>query len=418
MKKPSLLVIFLAVFMDLIGFGIVLPLLPKFSQNLGASGLLIGLIMSSYSLMQFVMTPAWGRLSDKIGRRPVILTNTAGAAFSYVLFAIGCGLNNTTGLAVIMISRICAGICGTNITVAQAYIADITPPDQRSKRMGLIGMAFGLGFVCGPILGAVSLSGFNLFGFKFAGFGLSGPGWVAASLCAINFVLAYCVLGESWKPNSEHVAQRPRMVQLRHTLTSPKLGLLIGIFFLATFCFTCFETTLTLLVDQNFHLDVSHASYLFAYCGIVGAVVQGGAIGRLVRKMGEPGLIVFSMFMVAIGLAALPFINLSNDPKKALLLVFLGILSIGSSLLRPPVFGLISVLASAGEQGLTLGVAQSAGSVARIVGPMFALPLFVKHPAVPYLACGTLALVTAGIAYQSLCGKGESLAVGKGADKK
>src|SRR5438105_10056577 len=155
MRKPSVFVIFLTVFMDLIGFGIVLPLLPIYNRDLGASGLLIGVIQASFSAMQFLFAPSWGRLSDRIGRRPVLLVSTAGAAISYSVFAIGCGLSGSTALWVLLLSRMLAGICGANITVAQAYIADITPPAERSKKMGLIGMAFGLGFVFGPPLGAM-----------------------------------------------------------------------------------------------------------------------------------------------------------------------------------------------------------------------------------------------------------------------
>src|SRR5437660_4016779 len=183
MRKPSLLVIFLTVFIDLIGFGIVLPLLPLYSRNLGASGLLIGVIQASFSAMQFLFAPAWGRLSDRIGRRPVLLVSTAGAVMSYTIFAVGCGLQGHIALWTLLASRVLAGVCGANITVAQAYIADITPPAERSKRMGLIGMAFGLGFVCGPPLGAL---GIQLLG-------LRGPGCIAAALCAANFFLAYSI---------------------------------------------------------------------------------------------------------------------------------------------------------------------------------------------------------------------------------
>src|SRR5881394_2762998 len=150
MRQPSVLVVFLTVFIDLIGFGIVLPLLPLYNRDLGASGWLIGVIQASFSAMQFLFAPSWGRLSDRIGRRPVLLVSTAGAAVSYSVFAYGCGLGGSAALWVILASRIVAGICGANITVAQAYIADITAPAERSKRMGLIGMAFGLGFVFGP----------------------------------------------------------------------------------------------------------------------------------------------------------------------------------------------------------------------------------------------------------------------------
>src|SRR6267143_5126587 len=143
MKKPSTFIIFLTVFIDLIGFGIVLPLLPIYSQNFGASGLMVGIIMASFSAMQFLFAPAWGRLSDRIGRRPVLLVSTAGAALSYAVFAFGSRVTGSAALWVLLGSRVLAGICGANITVAQAYIADVTPPEKRSQKMGLIGMAFG-----------------------------------------------------------------------------------------------------------------------------------------------------------------------------------------------------------------------------------------------------------------------------------
>src|SRR5205809_1202948 len=218
MKKPSVFIIFLTVFIDLIGFGIVLPLLPIYSKTFGASGWQIGVLMASYSVMQFLFSPVWGRLSDRIGRRPVLLVSTAGAAVSYALFALGSGLGGHLALGALLLSRMFAGICGANITVAQAYIADITPPEERSKRMGLIGMAFGLGFICGPPLGSL---GIHLFGFR-------GPGWLAAGLCAINFLLALSILPESWKPSSEQVPSRPHLDQWLHTLRHPKIGLLIG----------------------------------------------------------------------------------------------------------------------------------------------------------------------------------------------
>jgi MFS transporter, DHA1 family, tetracycline resistance protein len=364
-----LLIIFLTVFIDLIGFGIVLPLLPVFSKDFGASGFMIGLIMASYSVMQFLFAPWWGRLSDRIGRRPVLLISTAGAALSYTLFAIACQFPNGTGLWLLLVSRIFAGICGANITVAQAYIADITPPEKRSAKMGLVGMAFGLGFIFGPAIGAIT----------YKHFGITGPGFVAAGFCAANLMLAWFVLRESLQPGSEHAASRTRFAQWSHAMAHPKIGLLITVFFLATFAFTCFETTIGLLVTRNFHLDLSGSDsakatvgYLFAYCGIIGALVQGGAIGKLVKKMGEPKLISVSLFLAAISLVLLPFVQGS----WLNLLLVLALLSIGSSLTRPPVFGLISILTPAHEQGATIGVAQSAGSLARIAGPIFAATVF------------------------------------------
>jgi len=412
MRKPSVLVIFLTVFIDLIGFGIVVPLVPVYSRHFGAHGVVIGIIIASFSAMQFIFAPVWGRLSDRYGRRPILLISTAGAAASYGLFALSSGLeNHAMALWLMVISRMFAGVCGGNITVAQAYIADITPPEQRSKKMGLIGMAFGLGFIFGPILGGLSL--------KYIG--NTGPGWVAAALCAANFLLALFILSESLKPSSEHVPARPRLNQWMHTLSQPKVGLLVIVFFLATFCFSCFESTLPLVVTDNFHLNIqsdeasaSTVVYLFAYCGIIGALVQGGAIGRLVRKMGEPRLIAFSLVFTAISLALLPFIKGTVQLSWKVLvrpeglpwlgmLGALAMLSIGSSLTRPPLFGLLSNLTAAHEQGATIGVAQSAGSLARILGPIYATTLLHYVPPLPYLTCTAVLLATAVFVVQKLC---------------
>jgi DHA1 family tetracycline resistance protein-like MFS transporter len=411
MRKPSVLVVFLTVFIDLIGFGIVLPLLPIYARNFHASGLIIGAIMASYSAMQFLFAPAWGRLSDRIGRRPVLLVSTAGAAISYGVFAVGSGLSGSLALWVLLLSRTFAGICGANITVAQAYIADITPPQERSKKMGLIGMAFGLGFIVGPALGGL---GIHLFGPQ-------GPGWLAAGFCAANFILTFSILPESWKPTSEHVAGRPRLDQWLHTFSHPQIGLLILVFFLATFCFTCFETTLGLLVGKNFHLDIHNdedakiVGYLFAYCGLIGASVQGGAIGRLVKKSGEPKLIANSLILVAVSMAPMPFIQGRHAVAWLLLLVVLALLSVGSSLTRPPVFGLISILTPAHEQGATIGVAQSAGSLARIVGPIFASTLLFVDARLPYLICSAVSLFAAILVIQRLCRAGQTVVAGDAA---
>lgn len=388
MKKPSLLVIFLSVFIDLIGFGIVMPLLPVYSKRFGANGIEIGMIIASFSVMQFLFAPAWGRLSDRIGRRPVILISNAGSAISYALFAVASTMTGSAGLWVMLASRAFAGICGANISVANAYIADITPPEKRTARMGLIGMAFGLGFIFGPALGA----------FTFAHFGLPGPGWTAAAFCAANFLLGCVVLAESWKPTSEHVSVRPGLGQWTRVLSRPTVGLVIGFYFLATFCFACFESTFSLLVKEKFHYDESHAGYLFAYCGVLAAFLQAGLVGRLNEVFGEQRLIVGSLILLAVGLLALPL-----TANLAVLMVILGVFAAGSGINRPPTFGLISMRTSPEEQGLTLGVTQSLASLARIIAPIFANVLYASHPSLPYLVCAGVAFLAALAAWQYLC---------------
>jgi DHA1 family tetracycline resistance protein-like MFS transporter len=421
-------VIFLTVFMDLVGFGVVVPMLPLYTREFGAHGIVIGLIFSAYSVMQFIFSPIWGKLSDRIGRRPVLLMSTAGACVSYVIFALASGLpNHAAALGLIVFSRILAGTCGGNIAVAQAYVADITPPEKRSKMMGIIGMAIGLGFVFGPGIGAVSLS---MIGFI-------GPGWIATILSATNFILAFSILSESRKLGSEQARPRPHLDQWIHTLTRPKVGLLVVIFFLATFCFSCFEVTLSLLVSDNFHLEVvsagKTAGYLIVFVGLVGALFQGGATGRLVKKLGEPKLILMSLTLTGIAMMIVPFMQ--GAPQLSLgilfhsdgwpwvkLIIALCVLAVGSNLARPPIFGMISNLTPEHEQGATIGVAQGSGSLARILGPVFAtglysiaaLPHWLASPiesissafqrpgAVPYIACGVISILTGVLAVMRL----------------
>jgi MFS family permease len=505
MRKPSLLIIFLTVFIDLIGFGIVLPLLPRYSELYGAEGGMIGLIVASFSVMQLVFAPAWGRWSDRIGRRPVLLISNAGSVVSYAIFALSAwpGLSTGAALTLLLGSRVFAGVCGANISVASAYIADITPPEERSKGMGLIGMSFGLGFILGPVLGAFSA---KLFG-------LQGPGWTAAALCAFNLTLASLILSESRTPGATPATLRPGLSQWIHTLQRPVAGLLVGLYFLAVFAFACFESTLPLLLGscsfhpdefqrpaetiariawgrepvpahlrglltpeargrleaaaqegkhtaqvalfkeinpllrstnlyapaawsgvplreetrslaggdrsggrlqrfnrllledafpealerQRFYYDETRIGYLFAFCGLVSAFVQGGMIGRLVKRFGEPKLIVASLIGVGVSLALLPYAG-----TLTWLLLALALISAGSGINRAPTLGLLSILTPAAEQGATLGVAQSAGTLGRIFGPLFATSIYALYPHAPYLAAAAICILTAGIAVRFL----------------
>ncbi len=389
-KRPSLLIIFLTVFIDLVGFGIVMPLLPIYSRQFEAGGLLIGAIMASFSIMQFLFAPIWGRWSDKIGRRPVLLVSLMGSTLSYALFAIASGQTSSAALWWILISRIFAGICGANITVASAYMADISDKENRSKRMGLVGMAFGLGFIFGPAIGSFSADAF----------GLTGPGWVASGICLVNFLMAVFVLKESRKPEiSPDSTELPKATSRgwKSVMAQPQIRLLVGLFFIATFCFTCFETTLGLLLEDNFEYDQTRIGWFFTFCGFTSAMIQGGLIGRLVKKFGERKLVVASFFVFAVGLFALPLAQ-----SVTLLLVSLALFAIGSGMNRPPTFGLISILTDDKAQGETLGVAQSAGSLARIFGPFFAGGMYEFGPEAPYWSCAAIALLFGFFALISL----------------
>ena len=390
MKSGSpLLVIFLTVFIDLIGFGICLPLLPKYAERYGAQGWQIGAAMGVYSLMQLVFAPWWGQLSDRIGRRPVLLVSNFGSIIAYGLFGLSASYIGDTGFWILIGSRIFAGICGANLSVASAYIADVTTPEKRSKGMGLIGMAFGLGFILGPVIGSQA----------FKHFGLAGPGAVAAGICAINFLLGCFILPETRKKDAAPAIRRPRLAQIRHVLGMKEVGFLIGIYFLGTFAFTAFESTLPLLLDTKLHYDEEHVGYVFAFCGIMAAMVQGGGIGRLVKSFGERRLIGASLLVVAVSLVLMPLAN-----SLTTMLAALAVFAIGSGINRAPTMGLISQLSPADEQGTTLGIAQSAGTLARVLGPTVATTLYDLWLPAPYLACATIALLAGLLAVLRLMG--------------
>lgn len=390
MRTPSRLIIFLTVFIDLIGFGIVMPLLPLYSQKFGAPGWMIGMIVASYSVMQFIFAPVWGGWSDRIGRRPVLLISNAGSALSYLFFGFCSTLEGDKALWLLLASRIFAGICGANLSVASAYMADISPPEMRSKSMGLVGMAVGLGFIFGPAIGSFSAKQF----------GLPGPGWVAGAICGANFILACFILGESLKPASKPRVTRVRKEQWSHVLGQPVVGFLVILFFLATFCFAAFEVTIGLLLKKKFGYDQEQLGYYLTYCGVLSAFLQGGAIGPLVKRFGERKLIAWSLALLALSLLWLPYVK-----SVPALLGALAVLAIGSGLNRPPLFGTISKMTPEHEQGSTLGVAQSAGSLARIFAPITAGILYDIRTDLPYLVCAAVSLFAAGLCWYVLVTK-------------
>jgi len=360
MRKPSVLVIFLTVFIDLIGFGIVVPLVPVYSTHFGAHGVVIGIIIASFSAMQFLFAPIWGRLSDRHGRRPILFISTAGAAGSYALFALSSGLeNHVTALWLMVLSRMFAGACGGNITVAQAYIADITPPEERSKKMGLIGMAFGLGFIFGPAIGGI-----------LSRWGIAVPFFFAGGLALANATLLYFTLPETVTPDhpARTSAATGRWSQLLKALGKPRLAFILAIYFLLIVAFSIMTASFALFTMFRFGFDALHNGYLFMYVGVLGAVIQGGLIGHLVKRFGEMKLVVIGTLLFAASLFSFPFAG--PHIGLAALLTVGAIFSIGNSLSTPTLTALASKSVGRGEQGGVLGVTQSVASLARAVGPV------------------------------------------------
>jgi DHA1 family tetracycline resistance protein-like MFS transporter len=370
MKRSPLVVIFTTVFIDLVGFGIVIPVLPFYAEGtrFNASPRTVGLLFASYSVMQLIFSPVLGRLSDKYGRRPVLLISIIGTGIGFLI------LGFATTLWMLFVGRILDGITGGNISTAQAYIADITTKENRAKGMGLIGAAFGLGFVFGPAIGGV-----------LSGWGVNVPFFFAAALCFANAVLLYFTLPETVTPDHparESAAGGRGFSQLFKSLKNPRLSFVLLIYFLFIVAFSIMTTSFSLYTMFRFGYDAQHTGYLFAYVGIIAVIIQGGLIGRLVKRFGEQPLVIVGAFLFAGSLFAVPFVGPETGGLLALL-VGGGLFSIGNSLSAPSLTSLASKSAGRGEQGTVLGVTQSVASLARAVGP--ALAAFLIHSALPNL---------------------------------
>ena len=368
MKRSPLLVIFVTVFIDLIGFGLVIPVLPFYVEEpkFNASPSTVGLLFASYSIMQMIFTPILGRLSDRFGRRPILLISLIGTGIGFLI------LGFATSLWMLFAGRIIDGISGGNISTAQAYIADITTPENRAKGMGLIGAAFGLGFVFGPAIGGL-----------LSRWGIHVPFLFAGSLAFANAVFLYFVLPETVGPDhpARSSAATGRWGQLAQALKQSKLNFILLIYFLSIVAFSIMTTTFGLFTMYRFGYDAYDTGLLFVFVGIIGAIIQGGLIGRLVKRFGELSLVVVGTLIFAVSLLAIPFVG----PQTGLLtlLVVGGAFSIGNSLSGPALMGLASKSVGRGEQGGVLGITQSVASLSRTIGPLIAAYLI--YSALPTL---------------------------------
>jgi MFS family permease len=351
MKRAPVYLVLLTVFIDLLGFGIIIPLLPFYAQHFGAAPTVIGLLSSSYSFMQFLFVPFWGRLSDRIGRRPIILMSVTGSFISYLIFGFA------DSLAILFISRMLAGFMGANISTAQAYIADTTSFEQRAKYMGLIGAAFGVGFMLGPFIGGV-MSNINY----------GAPGFLASGLSLANAILAYFLLPESLKDRSKPVRKLSllNITAIRAAFQKRAIGNLVLIFFFYTFAFSILYVAFPLFSRERFKYNAAESGYFFAYVGLIGIIIQGGAIGRLAKKFGEKSLMTTGLVLL---LVALTFVPSSHGLSTLIILATL--LASGSAFITPSLTSLISKYAGTGEQGGTLGVSQSFSSLGRVIGPFW-----------------------------------------------
>ncbi|MCF8241220.1 MAG: MFS transporter [Melioribacteraceae bacterium] len=352
-RKASLSVIFLTVFIDLLGFGILIPILPTFaSKQLGISDFGIGAVVAIYSLMQFLFNPVLGKISDRIGRRPIILISLLTTAVSYLIFSI------SSSFLILFLSRLLAGLGGSNIGVAQAYIADITPKEQRSKGMGLIGAAFGLGFVFGPMIGGF----LSKFSYAYAGYG-------AAAFSFMAFLFTVFFLPESLKEKKTDTKISIKLFDTKfviETIKHPSVGVLIILFFIIVFSMANIYGTFAILGYKVYHFTDQQTGYLFGIIGIIGALVQGGLIRYISKKFEDTFLITVGTFLMMIGLGLIPFGQ--NFTGVA---IVVSILALGTGLLQPTILSMISKYAPDKEQGAILGLNQSFASFARVLGPLW-----------------------------------------------
>jgi len=378
-SKTPLLLIFMTVFIDLMGFGLVIPILPTYAQQLHASDFVVGLLIASYSIMQFLFTPFWGRLSDRIGRRPVLLISLAASFAGYLIWGF------STSLIWLFASRIVAGFGNANIAVAQAYIADITTKENRARGMGMVGAAFGLGFVLGPALGCLLVQN-----------GLGFVGFVAAGFSLVDLILTFFLLPE---PKERGTFGNDRFglgidFYIKN-VTSAKLRVSFLIFFISTFAFANMEATLVLLTSKLYNWGPKENGLLFVYIGILIVIVQGGMIRQLTKKYSEKKLITVGSFLVAAGLFLTPVTN-----SWMVLALAMTLLSIGSGINNPCNQSIISKLAPEETVGGVLGLGQSVSTLGRIFGPIVGCALFEKLGYLsPYIAGGLCMIIVVALSF-------------------
>lgn len=372
MRKSPLFVLFITIFIDMLGFGIIIPILPIFSKELGAQDYQVGLIAMIYPIMNFLFAPLWGTLSDRHGRRPIMLVSILITAVAYFVFS------QSTVLWILFISRMLSGIGSANISVAQAYISDVTSPEERTKSLGFLGAAFGIGFIMGPPLGgwlkSISTPGT-----------VDWVGYVACAMCFINFAMAYFSLPESLKERKSNAPFNFRVVTgIITELKKPKVGELLWINFIFISAFMLMQISCSLMWKEVTQLNEREIGYVFAYIGVATAIVQGVLVGRMVKAFGEQKMLSYGIVLMAVGLAILPFTG------KVLFFPFqyigLALIALANGCLTPSITSMLSKFAKPTEVGQVLGVNQSFGSVARAVGMGLSGVLYSLQFAVPFAA--------------------------------
>ncbi len=405
MKKSALFTVFLVVLVDLMGFGIVLPLLPFYASKFGASAVWIGVLYSVYSLAQLVFSPVWGGISDKIGRRPIMLLSTFGAMLSYVLFSF------SDSLAILLLSRLLAGIMGGNISTAQAYVADVTTHEERAKGMGLLGAAFGIGFVIGPAAATVLIhpafhdffakTGLHAFSSLIEQNKYAVPGLFAALLSFLSFILVLTKLPESLEKKARKDPARITKASIftkafwttlsQQNKTSKHH--LMPIFMLSVFLLSVGHSSLysafPLFCKKIFDMSPEKVGMQFALMGVIAVIVQGGLIRILEKRFGERRLFLAGCILMATGLGLIPFAASVN-----MLTVYLSILAIGASLNGPTLNSLVSKESDPSRVGAAMGSSQAFSALGRVVGPTWGGMLFAASFKLPFLITAGIVAIT------------------------
>ena len=372
-RKPSLGVLFSVIVVDLIGFGIVVPILPFWAERFGADGSTLGLLLASHAGMQLIGAPIWGRLSDRIGRRPVMLITIAGTAVALLL------LGFATSLLQLFLARLLSGLFAANISVATAYLTDVTDEADRTKWMGMIGASFAVGFTLGPPLGGLLTRISD-----------SSPMEFAAGLAAINFLWAWLRLQEP----EEHARREAGALTNRfEVLRQPAVARLCFVYFLFTFAVTQLETTFALYMAHRFDFDELGVALVMLAMALVMGTIQGAGMKRLAARFQERRLVLAGLALLAVAFATLPI-----PGSVAGLMLPLALAAVGRALAQPPMMSLVSLYSDERSRGIVLGVFQSSASAARVVGPVVAGLLFDADAALPYLAAAALTAVAFTIA--------------------
>ena len=383
-------VLFLIVVVDLIGFGIIIPLLPFYAEHYQATPAQVGLLMAVYSAAQFISAPFWGRLSDRVGRRPVLLGTIFAAALSYVWL----GLADT--LIALFAARALGGLMAGNISTAFAYAADVTTKENRAKGMGMIGAAFSIGFILGPAIGGI------LAGADPANADFRTPSFAAAGLSALACVLGLFTLKESLSTEARaRIADQTRaarMKALADALRTPGVGVLLILAFLATFVFAGLESTFAMWSRRQYGWGPEQNGYLFAFIGVLAAMIQGGLMGKLANKFGVERLIFAGAVALAVGLAWIPFTGSVSE-----LVAAMTVAALGFSITTPALNTAISVRGESDVQGGLMGVTRSATTLSRMTGPAVAGTAFGfigLHS--PYYAGAVIMVIVAAITFFKL----------------